>query len=187
MAAKARNLTNQTFGTVTALYPTEKRDKRKSVIWLCKCSVCEELVEKASIRLSEGRFERSCGCLMHVRNPKTLPGESGFNSLFHQYVHGAKRRNLFFELTKEEFKLLTSSNCYYCGQEPCSVKIGSTGKQREHGKYTYNGIDRKDNDIGYELENCVPCCKSCNKAKGTLGHDEFINLIDRISKNFRID
>jgi hypothetical protein len=35
------------------------------------------------------------------------------------------------------------------------------------GIYTYNGIDRVDNSKGYTPENTVPCCKICNKIKGT--------------------
>ena len=50
-------------------------------------------------------------------------------------------------------------------------------------EYKYNGIDRVDNKIGYELDNCVSCCIKCNKAKSYFGQDEFLNHIKKIYKH----
>ncbi|HEC67150.1 MAG TPA: hypothetical protein ENI23_17875 [bacterium] len=43
------------------------------------------------------------------------------------------------------------------------------------------GLDRVDNKKGYELENCVPCCKICNSMKMTMDKDEFLKHIKRIA------
>jgi hypothetical protein len=32
----------------------------------------------------------------------------------------------------------------------------------------YNGIDRVDNEKGYLVENCVPCCFTCNSLKKSV-------------------
>ena len=58
--------------------------------------------------------------------------------------------------------------CYYCGIET-----------------TFNGddrmkcysIDRKDNDIGYEISNIVLSCNRCNLAKGSwFSEDEMLEI-----------
>jgi hypothetical protein len=56
-------------------------------------------------------------------------------------------------------------------------------KKSHWGDYTYNGVDRIDNSIGYTKENCVPCCTICNWAKSNRGVDEFKDYIEGICKN----
>ena len=61
---KGRNISNikgRKFGRLTALYPTEKRDKKSSVYWHCLCDCGNELDVTAD-RLMHGDY-RSCGCL----------------------------------------------------------------------------------------------------------------------------
>lgn len=74
---------------------------------------------------------------------------------FSTYKKRAKKNSLDFSLSKAEFEQITKSSCIYCG------------------KKSPNGIDRKDNSKGYILDNCVPCCKHCNYAKGNLSQDDF--------------
>jgi hypothetical protein len=38
----------------------------------------------------------------------------------------------------------------------------------------YNGIDRKNNRLGYFSANVVSCCVVCNKAKRTMPYEEFV-------------
>lgn len=47
----------------------------------------------------------------------------------------------------------------------------------------YNGIDRIDDSIGYTIDNCVTCCRTCNWAKGNKDYSEFLFYIDRLIKN----
>lgn len=54
------DLTNQKFGKLTALYPTEKR-KWRCVVWQCKCD-CGNKCEVPSHELKNGNTQ-SCGCL----------------------------------------------------------------------------------------------------------------------------
>lgn len=65
-------------------------------------------------------------------------------------------------ISKAEFEEISSKNCHYCG---------TNGP---------NGIDRYDNSIGYIKDNCVPCCKHCNYAKGALDIKDFRLWIKRI-------
>ena len=48
--------------------------------------------------------------------------------------------------------------------------------------FLYNGIDRKDNNIGYIIENCVSCCGICNRMKMDMSYDDFLNHIRLIYK-----
>jgi hypothetical protein len=84
-----------------------------------------------------------------------------------RYEYGAIKRGLVFELTIDEFNSFWNTNCSYCNEPIQGV-----------------GIDRKDNNIGYTKENCIPCCTICNFMKHTLSHEDFVNKCLQISKCF---
>lgn len=85
-------------------------------------------------------------------------------------------------MTKKEFETLTKSNCFYCGVAP-KTKVWSDLKQvnnTESSTYTYNGIDRVNNNKGYVFNNCVSCCKECNRAKYNMSYTDFMKWINRL-------
>ena len=55
-----KDITGQKFGRLTAMYATEKRDYKGSVIWHCRCE-CGNETEVSQDGLSGGNC-RSCGC-----------------------------------------------------------------------------------------------------------------------------
>lgn len=179
MAQRASQLEGQQFGQLLALTPTDKRNHTKSIMWLCKCLACGEETTVSSTKLKAGEI-KSCGCMEHVREVTTDPGETGCNTLYNDYRQGAKRRGLPFEISLPTFKQLTKGNCTYCGIVPSGVRYGSYGNTKEHGKYIFNGIDRVDSSIGYFEANCVSCCTQCNLAKGSRNSDEFLDWIKRV-------
>lgn len=89
------------------------------------------------------------------------------NVTYYKYQVGALDRKLEFKLTKKEFDNLIIKNCYYCKSIPSK----------------YSGIDRLDNNKGYNLENCVACCTTCNFMKHNLNYDDFILHIKKIYNN----
>lgn len=117
------------------------------------------------------------------RNDKTrLPnGECNFNIIYKRYIRNAQKRNYVFDLTKEEFRILILSNCHYCNSPPNSIE----NTKNTNGHFLYNGIDRKDNEIGYVLQNCLSCCSDCNWLKGASSYDFFIEKVIKIAKNFK--
>ena len=154
----------------------------KGAYWICICD-CGIFKTVWGKVLRNGNT-KSCGCSKHSHLEK---GEAGLNRLFASYKKGALDRDLEFCLSREEFKFLTKQNCHYCNSQPNTyisnayVK-GITTAGVEHGKYIYNGIDRKDNLTGYSLQNSVSCCKICNRGKSSMGYDDFVAYINQIKK-----
>lgn len=82
----------------------------------------------------------------------------------------AAARGFEWRLTLEEFSNLFYASCEYCARDV------------EPSEYTGYRIDRKDNDVGYLLENCVPCCAECNWIKGNvLTYEEMCRLIPELT------
>jgi hypothetical protein len=107
---------------------------------------------------------------------KRPPGEAAKTEVYGRYKSGARIRGYEFNLSMEEFEKLTQMLCHYCGDDP-------NNKASTHvstGFFYYNGIDRKDNSLGYFKENCVPCCRVCNRAKQAMSYDDFVTWISRV-------
>ena len=98
------------------------------------------------------------------------------------YREGAVGRGLVFDLDKDQFRQLTSSLCYYCGCLPKFKKMRKS-KHPHWGDYVYNGIDRMDNNIGYVMDNCVTCCRTCNRGKGAWPYAFWVNHIKQLAQN----
>ena len=74
----------------------------------------------------------------------------------HNYKKSAKERDIPFSLSKPEFIDLFNGTCPYCGQADA------------------HGIDRVDSNKGYNTDNCVPCCKYCNRMKNRHSVTTFV-------------
>jgi len=98
------------------------------------------------------------------------------NVLIWEYKKNAKNKNLEFNISKNYFHTITKKNCEYCGSSPSSVRFTPNRKRR----YTFNGIDRKDNSKGYINKNCIPCCKVCNYMKKNHTQEDFLTHIDKV-------
>lgn len=110
-----------------------------------------------------------------------------FTQFYHKYKQSAGCRKMSFELTKVEFGKLTSSKCFYCGNSPNYLfNAYHKGKLASKKPYIYNGIDRVDPKKGYIMPNCVPCCGICNRMKGLLDSDFFLERIKMIYYNKNI-
>ncbi len=117
---------------------------------------------------------------------KKLPGnQTAKNRLIGVYKQEAIKKNVLFTLTEDEFFSLTSSDCYYCGVEPKQVfKPSHYSSSNEVDRfYIYNGIDRVDSNRGYEKDNCLTSCCTCNFAKRSMSKDQFLKWVKRIYIN----
>lgn len=171
-----KDLMGEKFGRLLVI--KEALNKNKATRWLCQCDCGnkKEIPTKSLLRTDNPT--NSCGCLLREYNDRhKLPyGKSSFNRLLSSYKRGAKKRNLEFNLNNDQFENMTQQNCYYCGDKPSTVQTGKT----HYGEYIYNGIDRINNDAGYILSNCVPCCCVCNRMKMKLHIDDFLGRIKKI-------
>jgi len=84
---------------------------------------------------------------------------------YSNYIRCAGHKNLDFEISQEEFNKIVKEPCHYCNII------------QERG---FNGIDRLGSNIGYVMDNCVSCCKTCNYMKCSLSADVFIKRIEHI-------
>lgn len=152
--------------------------------WLMRCSCGTERYVLYK-NYAQGK-SLSCGCyrLELARNTRgnnrLPPGESARNQLLLIYKRGAAKKGRVFELSREQFLQLTSSNCHYCGHPPHQILNRSKYTGKGNGAYIYNGIDRKDSAVGYTQENSLPCCRMCNYAKSDMCYDDYIRWMEHL-------
>lgn len=178
-------LVGKRFGKLTVVEEIGILSSRHR-IWGCICD-CGKKRAAVTVRLRDGSI-RSCGCLMkeHIlslpQHNKLASGEAAFNRLFASYSKNAELRGHSFELSREDFRGLVESPCYYCG----SLRENRMRAERSqfNGPYSYTGIDRVDNSLGYVKENVRSCCKVCNKAKHANSEEEFKKWVCQIYKHW---
>lgn len=118
-----------------------------------RCKINKEFTEFVKDKNNKLGVKYECKAC-HSIAKKTVRGR------YARYKEKSKRFNLLFSLTLEEFDNITQLSCFYCGEYNYNGKT--------------NGIDRVDNNVGYVLGNCVPCCRFCNVSKSNFTQKEFI-------------
>jgi len=160
------------IGRLTVLSTTKKFFKDKPyTFYICICD-CGKQITTSLIRA------KSCGCLQRDNLAERSRKELGWASkraMWNYYRTNAKARDYSWELEYDQFLKLIQMPCEYCGVEPSDLFETPDGD-----KCVKSGIDRVNNVIGYHIDNVVPCCKICNRAKGTLDIDTFKKWISRI-------
>ena len=151
-------------------------DVKNTVYYKCLCD-CGTIKNIAISSLRSGHT-RSCGCirkeaLQAYGQRKQQSSRAQYNEIYNSYKTRAKKKNIEFTLTREEFYCLIKQPCYYCHTEP-------NQKMRDTYISVYNGIDRFNNTKGYTLDNCVTACTFCNTAKGSMSVQEFIKRVKMI-------
>lgn len=87
--------------------------------------------------------------------------------IYKWYIHSAKRRGKEFNLSEQEFNNIVKRRCYLCGK-----------KSRGNHK---NGVDRVDNEKGYDVDNCKSCRCYCNMMKKDMDHERFLNKCEQVA------
>lgn len=169
---RRKNLAGQKIGNWTVSDKWENRIK--NTYWECTC-ICGKVKFICAYSLTKGR-SLSCGC-----KPDFRVNNSAQKEVVNSYKKNARNRGLNFNLTDEQVLKLTQQNCYYCDCPP----FKSNRREHKYNYYSYNGIDRKNNDEGYYLDNCVPCCKRCNTMKTNMNLKEFKRILEIILDNLK--
>lgn len=167
------DLSGKVFGKLTVLREAP-RNRKKDIQWACLCE-CGTKAVVGGGQLREGRT-KSCGCLRHEQHNLGDDREKAIlKKVYSGIIARRKHRNLKNDLTYEEFLSIIFKPCVYCGVIRSNYSRDITaGHLITDTVVTFNGIDRIDSTIGYTKDNCVPCCKTCNLAKGKMAKKEFL-------------
>lgn len=146
------------------------------------CLGCGKHIEKFIIGKRDNLVQRCEECYIKLRKTEDARGDrernysaekrENLDRYFSTYIKCAKIRNIGFELSKEDFETLVLQSCYYCGESNEGEVIG---------------VDRIDSLMKYTINNCVPCCKTCNFMKGTLSKTTFIIQARKIANHISIE
>ena len=153
----------------------EKPYKHYVYIITVKCLRCGETRQTTWASFSS-KSKQNCKCCSNCISSymkEKFVNETGFDNKsrlrFANIKHGAKKRNIFFDLTEQQMYNLLHSPCTYCGCKNC------------------NGIDRIDSSKGYVLGNVTPCCAMCNRMKSNYTLEAFKSHISDIYKYLNDD
>ena len=154
--------------------------KNKHRVAVCICDCGNSRMVRVT-RLRTGKIFQCAACAMsearesgRLTRRKVPVGESILRAVISDYRQNAKRKGIAFELPDKECIDLLKSACFYCGAKPQQFHRAKLGASS-----AFNGIDRKNNDIGYVSGNVVPCCRQCNYAKRDMTLEEFFAWVRR--------
>ncbi len=86
---------------------------------------------------------------------------------YERYKYTSMKKENILMISKQKFKEITFDNCYLCN--------------KMNTRYHQNGIDRKDNEIGYIVGNCLPCCGQCNYLKNKFDYKQILDKCFKIT------
>lgn len=178
---RKNNLINKKFGRLTVIKEAENPKTRKNdtaAYWLCLCSCGKEVIIRGySLKIGK---TKSCGCLSkecsHLSEFK-IPKYSHEDVVLKKIW---KRKNRYVKIPFKKFTQLIQQSCYYCNSEP---SLYQQSIRKESKKIYYNTLDRIDSTKDHILENVVPCCLTCNRAKLTRSIDQFKEYIFKLKNN----
>ena len=98
--------------------------------------------------------------------------------LFNITNRQAKYKSREFNLSFDDFKIIVTSVCNYCGSDG-DIKSRTNYKNRKFSR-KFCGIDRIDSSKGYTIDNVVPCCFLCNRMKSNIDLSIFLQHIKDI-------
>lgn len=182
-AKKYNIISGQQYGPYTAIEETI-RENKKSIerLWKVKHIITEKetIMRPSYLIIVQNRYNKVLESGNYQNGLKTY--------LFNQCIRGAKIRNHQFNLTFGDFIRIITNSCHYCGELPkkSSSKILINRGHINEPPFYYNGIDRIDSKLNYVVDNCVPCCSTCNYMKHTLDEEEFVNQIKKIYNHLRL-
>lgn len=144
-------------------------------------------VTSSKVKLTQEKFKKAggkkckrCEEFKELDNFSSLPNPPYFRAeckRCHNYKPArqfgalkekAKRLNIKFELSLDQYLDNKKNNCYYCSNFLKNIRL-----------------ETLDLEKGYVIGNIISCCSICCKFKEILGHNEFIELCHKISNNLK--
>ena len=140
-------------------------------------SICIDCGESRTTKSHDVSNKRCKSC--YKKSQKLKPNtDSTYKVLAASVKGGAKKRNIEYMLSLEQFKNIVKNNCYWCGEKP-PLK-NPKAERMPTLPAPANGIDRINNSIGYIYDNCVASCQKCNIAKNNYSEKEFLEWIKKV-------
>lgn len=182
------NLVGQRFGRLLVVEELPSNDKKyKRPRWKCLCDCGMTTILRRGDALKNGNTT-SCGCKKSEVSSKRLSVVALNNRKYEPKIATAmevyKTKYSDGTLTFDQFFTISQQNCYYCGCVPSNVRNtvrnGASSFFVKNCTFTYNGIDRVDNELRHDVGNCVPCCKTCNFTKRNMPLENFYKMIESI-------
>jgi len=182
MSAKNfKDLSGSAFGqrSVTDTYEVRikhygpRPNGQRVTYWLCNCS-CGRSFYVVGAHLVNGSSTKCRVCSAHSRFEN---GHAQKNTVLCGYKCDAKDRGYCWDLTDDIFFSLCKEPCFYCGDLPRNISKSIYGT----GDFIYNGVDRKDNSLGYTKDNTVTCCRICNRAKSNICYEDWMSYLSRVA------
>ena len=184
-----KSLVGQKFGRLLVV----KELSSKIIECICDCG--NKLIISEKYNLIRGNT-KSCGCLKSEKASKNLKEFKANQKRQHPMIATA---SIMFNakyndgtLTKEQFIEMSQLNCFYCNKPPSNRKdsyrenAGLTEYYKNNNIFVYNGLDRIDNTLPHNYDNCVPCCKECNMSKRNMTLNDFYSMIININNSEHI-
>lgn len=168
------------FGKLTVKERGES--DRYGVSWICDCECGRQVIRRGVyLRHHINNKEASCR-FCKINGPERKVKGEVLLKQYRAYRNSTSAQIKGFELTLEEFEIISRKPCYYCEEPPVyrRYKYDSAAKGPLYTEDYLSGVDRVDNEKGYILENCVPACPKCNHMKSTLTKKEFLEHIQKI-------
>jgi hypothetical protein len=102
--------------------------------------------------------------LVYKKTPKGISTDkrSNYKRAYKKAMRASEKRGHKMLITEEQFNECRGGPCSYCGN------------------LEYNGVDRIDNSITYQLDNIQSCCSVCNYMKMDRNHEDFLKQIEKI-------
>lgn len=157
--------------TVLEIIPAKPRPARQERSCLCVCE-CGRKSTPTVTGLRSGN-SKSCGYCFRLKYARP---DSAIVRAFRTFKKNAETRSLPFLLSFAQFKTRITSSCFYCGALP---KINCYSAESKI-KVPMNSVDRRNNKLGYTVENAVAACISCQQSKWDFSEEEFLSWASRL-------
>lgn len=98
-----------------------------------------------------------------------------YEHILNELKHTCKKKGYTFTITYEEFLTFIDRPCNYCDKKLAFNKH-TRDSNSNYVSRAYQ-LDRKNNSLGYTIDNVVPCCWECNRLKSNIySYEEFMRI-----------
>lgn len=174
---KRQNLIGNIYGHLKIVSLVEQRHGHQ--YWKCICDCGNETVVKHT-HLT-GHTIRSCGCV-HLYLQEKHPHWKGIGKISGAYIYqvkkSAEKRNLFFQITKEEMWKKFLDQDGRCALTGVELLFDSELRKRDGNA----SLDRVDSSKGYAVDNVQWIHKVVNIMKQDLPEKELIKWCQLIAR-----